>query len=49
LEAAVLGVCDSDTPFDQGLYQLATDITDLMKTCADAFEAERQLRKTTAA
>jgi hypothetical protein len=46
LEAAILGVCDSDTPFDNGIYRLTIDIADAMKVCAEAFEAERQRRKT---
>jgi hypothetical protein len=42
LEAAILGVCgDSDTPFDAGLHQLASDVADQMEECAGALEVAR--------
>jgi hypothetical protein len=42
LHAAIFGVCgDSDTPFDVGLHQLASDVADQMEECAGAFEVAR--------
>jgi hypothetical protein len=46
LEAAIVGVCDRDTPFENGLCQLAGDVADAMAACAEAFEAELKLRRT---
>jgi hypothetical protein len=45
LEAAILGACNSDTSFNHGLKRLASDIADAMAACAEAFEAERELRR----
>jgi hypothetical protein len=45
LEAAILGACDRDEPFNHGLKRLAYDVAEAMEACVDAFEAERQRRR----
>jgi hypothetical protein len=44
LEAAIKDICDPAMPFEAGVCQLASDISNAMEKCAEAFEAERKLR-----